>query len=360
MRRFRLGTLGVVLLTCGMVASTAAATDAKPVARTGTLQGAPYRIDVPADWNGDLVMLMHGYEPAGAPRATPMKPADETDIFLRQGYAVAQSDYASQGWAVSDAIVDNERLRQFAERSIGYPHHTYLVAFSLGALGAAASLERHPHAYSGALLMCGATISTPELLSRGVLTPLVAFDALIPGVLPNLAAPDAPAFVPPSVFAQALKSHPEQAAILEGRLQEIPASLPTLSLYYMVLRELERRAGGMPVDNRKTIYRGFGDDASFNRRVHRYTGSPTALAYARRNVSLTGHIDVPLVMEWNVFDQTIPSRLHSVYPDQVRTAGDGRLLTVLAPVGQGHCAFSDTQISTAFDTLLSKVATARH
>lgn len=360
MRQFRLIMLGVTLLACYSMAAPTSAADVTPCSHTGTLQGAPYRIDVPTAWNGDLVMLMHGYEPAGTPRATPMKPADETAIFLKQGYAVAQSDYASQGWAVGDAIVDNERLRQLVERSIGHPRHTYLVGFSLGALEGAASLERHPRTYAGALLMCGATISTPELIARGTLTPLVAFDALIPGVLPDLAAADAPAFVPPAVFAQALKTHPEQAAILERRLQETPASLPTLSLYYMVLRELERRAGGMPVDNRQTVYHGFGDDAAFNRRVHRYAGSPAALAYARRNVSLTGRIDAPLVMEWNAFDQTIPARLHAIYPNQLRAAGNGRLLTVLPPVGQGHCAFSDAQIGAAFGTLLSRVSTAGH
>ena len=361
MRQFRRILLGIALSTCCCAAVPAAsAADAHVGAHSGTLQGAPYRIDVPADWNGDLVMLMHGYEPAGAPRSTPMKPADETAIFLKQGYAVAQSDYASQGWAVGDAIVDNERLRQLVGRSIGHPRHTYLVGFSLGALEGAASLERHPHVYAGALFMCGATVSTPELIARGSLTPLVAFDALIPGVLPDLAAASSPAFVPPAVFAQALKAHPAQAAILERRLQETPASLPTLSLYYMVLRELERRAGGMPVDNRKTVYQGFGDDAAFNQHVHRYAGSPAALAYARRNVTLTGRIDTPVVMEWNAFDQTIPERLHATYPEQVRAAGNGKLLTVLAPTGQGHCAFTDAEIGTAFDTLLSRVAIVGH
>lgn len=348
----------IALITClGMAAPSALAAEAEPTSHTGTLYGAPYRIDVPAGWNGDLIMLMHGYEPQGAPRATPMKPANETDIFLKQGYAVAQSDYASQGWAAGDAVVDNERLRQLAVRSVGDPHQTFLVAFSLGGLGAAASLERYPHAYSGALILCGATVSTPELLSRGVLEPLVAFDALIPGVLPDLAAADAPKFVPPTAFTQALQSHPEQAALLERRLQGTQTSL---ALYYMVLRELEQRAGGMPVDNRTTDYRGFGDDAAFNRRVHRYTGLPAALAYAARNVSLTGRIDVPLVMEWNTSDFTIPTRLHAIYPDQVLAAGNGRLLTVLAPAGQGHCGFSDAQISAAFDTLLQKTDAVVH
>jgi pimeloyl-ACP methyl ester carboxylesterase len=321
----------------------------------GTLQGAAYRIDVPADWNGDLVMLMHGYQPVGAPQSAPMRAADATPLFLAQGYAVAQSQYASQGWAVGDAIVDNERLREEFNRTVSRPGRTYAYGFSLGGLEAAASIERYPDAYDGALVMCGATVSTPELMARGVLTPLVAFDALMPGVLPDLDAADSPPFIPASVFADALQAHPEQAAILERRLQETPETLPTLSLYYMILREFEHRAGGMPVDNRATVYEGFGDDAAFNRRVHRYAGSPAAIDYARSNVTLTGRIGVPLVMQWNSFDQTIPERFHAIYPAQVRAAGNGRLLTVLPPAGEEHCDFTEAQISTAFQALVGKV-----
>jgi hypothetical protein len=93
---------------------------------------------------------------------------------------------------------------------------------------------------------------------------------------------------------------------------------------------------------------------TFNRQVHRYAGSPAAMAYAQRNVTLTGRIDAPLVMQWNAFDQTIPSRFHPIYPDQVRAAGNGKLLTVLAPIGDGHCNFTDTQIAAAFRTLVRR------
>jgi pimeloyl-ACP methyl ester carboxylesterase len=350
----------MALAACLDVAAPAApaveAQPSRPASDTGTLHDAPYRIDVPANWNGELVMLMHGYEPQGAPRAAPMQPKEPTQLFLDQGYAVAQSGYASQGWAVGDAIADTERLRQRAVRQLGHLRHTYLVGMSLGGLEAAASLERYPHAYTGALILCGATVSTPELIARGVLEPLLTFDALIPGVLPELEAADAPAFVPPTVFATALRTHPVQAAMLEQRLQGAQTSL---SLYYMVLRELQQRAGGMPADNRTTAYRGFGDDAAFNRRVRRYAGPAAALAYAARNVSLSGRIEVPLVMEWNTADTTIPARFHDVYPDQVRAAGRGNLLTVLAPVGEGHCGFTDAQIGAAFDALLRQAGTAR-
>jgi len=46
-----------------------AATPPAPRTLSGELQGAPWRLDVPAQWNGELVMLAHGYEPVGVPRA---------------------------------------------------------------------------------------------------------------------------------------------------------------------------------------------------------------------------------------------------------------------------------------------------
>ena len=356
LHRIRSIVVCLALAAClGIGCSPVPSVDSAPRLYSGMLDEAPYRIDIPAGWNGDLVMLMHGYEPVFSERKVPMTPADSTHVFLDQGYAVAQSEYASKGWAVGDAIDDNERLRQYFAKTIRRPVRTYIFGFSLGGLETVASIEHYRRAYAGALVVCGATVSTPELLSHGVLTPLVAFDALIPGVLPDLAATDSPPFIAREVFAKALEAHPQQAAVLEKRLQETSERLPgALMLYYMLLRELDRRAGGMPVDNQNTVYSGFGDDASFNQRVHRYAGSPAALAYAQRNVTLTGDVDVPLVMQWNAFDPTIPARFHAVYPDQVRAAGSGTWLTVLPPVGDGHCEFTDQQLETAFMTLVHK------
>ena len=348
------GALCLAAIVCGAFACPARAATPGPGAYTGTLHNALYRIDVPADWNGDLVMLMHGYQPVGAPVTTPMTAADPTPVFLKKGFAVAQSQYASQGWAVSDAIADNERLREHFVRTYGQPPHTYIYGFSLGGLSVAASIERYVHAYSGAMITCGLTVSTPDFLARGVVTPLVAFDALIPGVIPDLAAPDSPAAIAPDVIVKAVEAHPKEAAVLANRLEEKPETLPTLALYYMALREIEKRAGGIPVDNRKEAYSGFGDDATLNRKARRYTAPRKAIDYARNNITLTGHIDVPLVMQWNAFDPTIPARFHGVYPAQVKAAGAGKWLTVLDPVGDGHCDFTDEQTAAAFDVLVRK------
>lgn len=353
--------LCLAMALCSVFASGPAhAAKPSPGAYTGTLNHALYRIDVPTHWNGDLVVLMHGYQPVGAPIENPMKPADSTGVFLKKGFAVAQSQYASQGFAVGDAIADTERLRQHFVSTYGKPAHTYVYGFSLGGLEVAASIERYPHAYTGALITCGLTMSTPDFVDQAVVTPLVAFDALIPGVLPDLSAPDSPPAISPDVIVQALQAHPKEAAILAKRLQETPETLgPALGLYYMAFREIVARAGGMPVDNRKEVYEGFGDDAAFNKKVHRYTGSPKAIAYAKENVTLTGHIGVPLVMQWNTFDPTIPSRFHGAYPAQIKAAGGAKWLTVLEPAGDGHCEFTDEQTAAAIDTLVQKVGATR-
>lgn len=358
MRLSKVAGLCVAVVACSVVCpAPVRAAKPAPGAYSGVLEGASYRIDVPPNWNGDLVMLMHGYQPVGAPVPTPMAAADATPVFLRKGFAVAQSQYASQGWAVSDAVADTERLRQYFAKTYVRPAHTYLYGFSLGGLAVAASIERYPRAYTGAMITCGLTVSTPEFLAKGIVEPLVAFDALIPGVIPDLAAPGSPPAIDPGVIAGALQKHPEEAAVLAKRLEERPETLPTLALYYLGLREIERRAGGMPVDNRKDVYAGFGDDAAVNRKARRYAASPKAAAYAKDNVTLTGRIDTPLVMQWNTFDPTIPARFHGVYPAQVRAAGSGRWLTVLDPVGDGHCDFTDEQTAAAFDTLVRKSVT---
>src|SRR2546430_16263276 len=69
-----------------------------PKMETGEINGAKFRIDVPEKWNGGLVMYCHGYSPApGNFDNSKQNPMFEVfDVFLKQGYAVAQSGYAAR------------------------------------------------------------------------------------------------------------------------------------------------------------------------------------------------------------------------------------------------------------------------
>ncbi|PXV54086.1 hypothetical protein SAMN04487785_114136 [Dyella jiangningensis] len=51
---------------------------------------------------------------------------------------------------------------------------------------------------------------------------------------------------------------------------------------------------------------------------------------------------------------TVPSRFDTVYPALVKAAGHASNLTVLPPVGEGHCNFTPQQVGKAFDVLVVK------
>ncbi|MDR6840589.1 hypothetical protein [Pseudoxanthomonas sacheonensis] len=331
-----------------------------PVVDSGTLDNAPYRVDIPANWNGGLVMLLHGYEPKGVPRTTPWPQNEAAPIFLSQGYAVAASAYASQGWSVADAVPDNERLRSYFEGKYGDSRRTYLVGFSLGGHIALASLENYGSLYDGALSLCGVNTPAASAFNDAVLPSLVAFDYFFPGVMGlasgGLSDPASPAMLDPEAIESALKANEQAAGILSRRLEIARAALPgALMLNYMVLREMQARTGGFPADNRATVYSGFGDDAAFNKAVRRYSGDQNAMKYLADHADLTGRVGKPLVLQSNNDDPTIPKRLTTIYPALAAAAGRSDRVVVLPSAGEGHCGFAPEQIRSAFETLISWV-----
>jgi pimeloyl-ACP methyl ester carboxylesterase len=334
-------------------------TPSAAVADTGRLGEAPYRIEIPAGWNGGLVLLQHGYEPVGMPRTDPWPRNEATPIFLGMGYAVAESGYAAQGWAVGEALDDIKALHQHFMDRHGKPESTYLVGFSLGGLVSLAALEQQDRGYAGALSLCGVNLPAATAFADGILTPLLAFDYFFPQALglasEGLIDPNSPPMADPEVIEAALATDAAKAEILVKRL-EIPRPMlaGAIMLNYMLLREMQQRAGGHPVDNTDTVYSGVGDDAAFNRGVRRYAAAPAAVDYVRQRAELSGRIKAPVVVLNNVVDQTIPPRFTRIYPKLVAAAGRSEYLTELPQQGEGHCNFTSEQIGEAFAALVER------
>lgn len=349
MRRLLLHALALALLL--PATSLLAAPPTAPRTLSGELQGAPWRLDVPADWNGELVMLAHGYEPVGVPRTTPMTANDSTAALLGAGYAVAQSAYSSQGWAVAEAINDTERLREHAARELKRVRHTWMLGFSMGGAVTIGSLERFPQHYAGGVSLCGANLSG-EQIAADLLTTLVAFDYFFPAAegLPRsgLVSREAAALPQGALYqgiALALQRDPARAAVLAQRLQVSGDALAgTISLHALVLHELATRSGGLPAGNRNVNYSGFGDDTAFNAGVRRLDAVPAAQAKVRSTLALTGALKRPLVIQFNHNDPTIVPHMQTLYPQLATRAGAAPLPQVLPAVGEGHCRFSDAQV----------------
>ncbi len=334
------------------VAPPAAAVAGAPVkaavVEVGELAGAAYRIDIPGNWQGDLVVYARGYVPVGTPRAEATERKREDEWALAQGYAIARSDYSKLGWSVGEALDDTERLRAHFVARHGKPRRTFVMGHSMGSHIALATLERHAAHYDGALALCGANGPAAELFGDHLMPALVAFDYFFPGVLGlapgGLADPASPPWPDPEAIEKALQGKPDVADLLATRF-DIPRDglAGGLMIRYAVLHELAQRAGGFPVDNRTVKYTGLGDDAAFNAGVRRYTGDPSAMAYAAANAALTGTAPRPVVMLDNLADPTIPTEVTQRYAVLADAKGRGANVLLLPSQGQGHCEFTGEQ-----------------
>jgi pimeloyl-ACP methyl ester carboxylesterase len=322
---------------------------------SGQINGANFRIEVPVNWNNGLVLYCHGYALAGTtPNLEGGKPV--RDVFLSRGFAVAQSAYLAQGWAVKEAVEDTEALRRYFVSKYGQPKETIVLGHSMGGVITLATIEKYPEVYNGALPMCGPLNVSLNGLQDRVFDMLVTFDYLFPDVIGSLANVPKGARLDPAKVKSALDAAPDKAASFAKRYSIAQKDIPgTLAFWYEINRELQVRAGGNPFDNRNTLYDGFEDDAAVNRGVKRYAADAKAREYLRQHYVPTGRIADPVLTIHTTYDPLIPGRYVSEYDSIAKVAGTQNLFVAKFVVANGHCTFTPAQMGAAFDELLKWV-----
>ena len=135
----------------------------------GEIDGAKYKILLPTEWNGTLLLYSHGYRnPVSVPpdyspvssKAEPSPGYTDGGVplardLLSKGYALAGSGWASNGWAVSDGVQANTDLYEFFAETVGKPERVYAWGDSLGGLVTMETAEANPDWVSGAAPLCG-------------------------------------------------------------------------------------------------------------------------------------------------------------------------------------------------------------
>ena len=119
----------------------------------GIHNGAGYRIEVPANWNGDLVMYAHGFRGTGL-ELTVSNPAIR-QYLVSNGFAWAASSYSKNGYDVRQGVKDTHALMQKFNGLVGHPRRAYMTGHSMGGHITGVAIEQYPQAYAGALPMCG-------------------------------------------------------------------------------------------------------------------------------------------------------------------------------------------------------------
>ena len=380
----------LLAVAAALVLAVPAAT-AAPTELTGDLNGAPYRIVVPDNWNGTLVVHAHGYRDAADhagevdDRSAPASPDPALEpALLAQGYAVAGSAYKSNGWAVQDGIADTKALVSYFRDTVGKPSRTLLWGFSMGSIVTLALAEQTAGHFDGYLAACAVAAGTSRAWD-GALVGAAAYDAAFGwpanwGTIGNVR--DDVNFET-DVFPKMLGELSSFGKFEFIRLVTgaAPSALPSPFYPGWILTnmffateargELERRAGGPVVQNLTHFYSlsaadkaylaFFGVDAdallakmNAGRNV---SAPPFSRNYVEHWADFSGKIKKPVLTLHTQTDSLVPVSHESAYAATVAATGRSSLLAQTFTSGNGHCAFSGEQLLTALGALNSWVAT---
>jgi hypothetical protein len=121
----------------------------------GTHAHAAFIIEVPAQWNGDLVMWAHGFRGQGTVLTVDPPAFGLRQRVLSQGFAWAASSYAGNGYDIRTGVLTTKDLADLFASTVQSPKRTYIAGVSMGGHIIGRSLEQFPGFYEGALPMCG-------------------------------------------------------------------------------------------------------------------------------------------------------------------------------------------------------------
>jgi pimeloyl-ACP methyl ester carboxylesterase len=348
--------------------------DALPGARAiyGDYSGGVYEIEVPDNWNGDVVYFAHGFrgnQPQLVVQAPPIR-----EHLIANGFAWAASSYSKNGYEPGDGARDTYALRDIVEEKIGAPKHNYLYGQSMGGHVAALSLELYPTAYDGAMAECGA-VAGREILDYFVSWAALAeyysgetlftddndagklINALRSGVGSALGSPQS--LTPKGdAFASAVEqlTGGPRPFFKEGFVVNY-----TLNFGLLVQAVAQPQISNAVAQNAGTTYaigEGYGVTAdALNRAVTRVQSNPAYMDRATypENADLTGKIERPFLTIHGTGDLFVPISMEQSYRRKVDAAGAGDLLVQRAIRRAGHCVYSQDERIAAFDDLVSWV-----
>ncbi|HXW05988.1 MAG TPA: hypothetical protein VD833_12195 [Vicinamibacterales bacterium] len=330
--------------------------------------GSLYRLARPANWNGDLVIYAHGRVSPNEPVALPAEGNDFIAMFGAQGFAVAFSSFSENGWVVKDAAQRTHQLLGIFVSKFGRPNRVYLGGASMGGLIAIKLAETHPQDYAGVLAACAVAGGT-QLNFDYHANVRTLFDFFYPGVLPGNAA-----FLPEdtdidqqiiAAAVAAMTADPAPAAYI-ALLDQTPVPYANgAELVESIVTALVGNASDLTddllarkpyFDNRSSTYSSVSLPAplleAINAGVQRFSASPAALASLDHNYMPSGDLRMPMVMMSNVRDPVVPGFNQASYLTAVTATGSANLLVQREVNAYGHCAFTPSEIATAFTDLV--------
>ncbi len=377
---------------------------------TGTLpDGATYVIDVPAKWNGTLLLYSHGYvAPGSSNSASDVGDPLTGGYMLAAGYALAGSSYATTGWAVQQAIPDQISTLDVFQSDVGTPTTTIAWGHSLGGMITAGLIQQYPTRFNAALPMCGVVAGGVGIWDQS-LDAEFAFNTLLAGGTlqvvdisdPSLNYSNAEAFLSAAQTTAAGQARIALVAALgdtpgwydPASPEPSPTDYTTrqanqflwlqnvdFPFLFAYRAELEARAGGNPSFNTKVNYEtqlkhsvdyaevqalyaaaglSLNTDLATLAKAKRISADPTALTYLSENIIYNGQLTVPVLTMHTTGDGLVSVQNEKAYSTVVGKAKDTAMLKETFVHRAGHCEFTPAETITAMQTLQLRLASGK-
>jgi pimeloyl-ACP methyl ester carboxylesterase len=378
--------LALVLFMSILAATSAAGQDF-----IGTLNDAPYKIRVPENWNGELLVYAHGiyylerWNPAtqfdfsyadAAPGGQVME-----DFLLGNGYALAGTTFRGTGFQVKEGTNELVSLVGLFKDLVGRPMRTILIGYSMGSLIALKSAEEVP-IYDGIIAGCtigSGTTKIQDLAGAGALAYATLFGwpaewgtwydvrddinfnaEVLPVLMNQLSDPNN---IPKFEFLRVLLD-----SSLEGYYQN-----PGWLIFHMfgateARGELEARAKGPVVQNVDHLYALSDADKGYLTAIG-FTSeqiesllnamnaatvvktAPPQRHYLAEYFDPSGDFRRPVISIHEIGDGFIGVYHESVLRDTVMAAKKQEMFVQAITGGTWHCGFTGQQLLSAIDAM---------
>ncbi len=352
---------------------------------------ASYAVEVPANWNGQLVMYAHGYAGTGAElrvQAPSLRP-----FLLSQGYAWAASSYSSNYYDVQAGVEDTNALANAFTTLTGGKHaaptKTLIMGVSMGGHVAGAAVEKETQAtaknkttYAASLPLCGVMDEEYEFQWLGDYTLAAAqLAGFGPRAFPQTDYQTLLPDIKAALFSSTEGAQWQENSVQGAKLREIARTLtggdrPVFELGFRsaTWQSAVLGTGGadgtvtgiLPrnlYDNTNVSYRWTAGatptaaEAAFNASILRVKADadanparPDAVRWLPR---INGEFSVPVLTVHTLGDFYVPFAHQQKYRAAAIAAGNGDRLVQRAIRAAGHCEFNAAELVEAFTDLVT-------
>jgi predicted esterase len=339
----------------------------------GEIRGHPYSLYLPDDWNGDLVLLVHGTLPDWVQYNFEALAPELVSLGYGVGYSLLAGGREAEGTALKEITINTRIVQAQFTAEFGKPNRTYLFGFSRGATNITNLVESSSVRYDGVLSVCGGNAGSKVALDY-LFTARVLFDYYFPGVLPDepmTSNADLDSYaddILPDII-DAILARPDLAMDMADVDQyKLPyVDFPdliggivwSLAIPVTDASTLVASAGGNFFDNMDVVYTGSTDDKALNAGIARFQAEPRAKNYFQTWGQPSGKINAtPFLALHTSRDPIVPDHFHNEkYQQLVESTGNGEYFLRRVIDRSGHCFFSNEELMHNFLDLVGWVET---